>query len=74
MKFQVSEFSRVNGFIIEECGKWQFDEEADAKAFYDDFDYKPLFSAILCFGRYDDENEVFEVFESQEITIEDLED
>lgn len=45
---------------------WMFDEEADAKSFYDEFFEDDL---VLKFGRYDTSNEVSEVFESKSAKV-----
>lgn len=88
MKYQISFYSENHGSMSETIN-WTFETEAEAKSFYDGYDLKRELETevmtggyrnnkekkfVLDFGRYDDENEVFEVFESQEVTISDLED
>lgn len=90
MKYVVYAYTAIvsNG-SMSELNDWEFETEAEAESFFEDYDVKADFEIevmtagrhnckdkkfVVWFGRYDEENEVFEVFESKECSIADLDD
>lgn len=90
MKYVVSAYTEnVNNGSMSESTDWEFKAEAEAESFFEDYDVKADFETevmtagrrnckdkklVVWFGRYDEENEISEVFESKECSIADLDD